>query len=252
MPTTRGDIKRQQHYQNTPTEMSPTDVSFSVSEPFQDQSNPDPIRSSKAVRECLNDVAFSMGERISSNSRFTVSPTALPTRTYGQEATLCTNPNQRNKDSYTVGAIIRAAKEVEDRVWNTEEGRAKNRESLSRTIRKHQQKIGIEGSSSPGTTTPRDRDSPGGDDHGPGCNQEKTISTHRKQDGGSQSRRLPQHSDYGTIAPSSAARWLIKEAGYSTHGLERTVPSNTTLPFTSSSEIPDSSTSPIPSPPKNA
>src|SRR3984885_4344341 len=132
MPTTRGDSQHQQSYQNASPKVSSTNVSFGVSEPFRDQSNPDPIRASKAVRECLNNVAFCMGERVSTNSRFTVSPTTLPTRAYGQEALFQCNPIQRNATGYTVGRIIRAAKETEERTWNSEEGRNKIRESLAK------------------------------------------------------------------------------------------------------------------------
>src|SRR3984885_11023276 len=161
MPTTRGNNQHQQYYQSTPPKVSSTNVSFGVSEPFRDQSNPDPIRSSKAVRECLNNVAFCMGERVSTNSRFTVSPTTLPTGAYGQEALFQCDPNQRNATGYTIGRIIKAAKETEERVWNSEEGRNKIRESLAkfasdRHIHEHQQSTSTS-SGSTEATVKRDR-----------------------------------------------------------------------------------------------
>src|SRR3984893_9256691 len=174
MPKTQGDERHQYFYQSTSTKMSPTNVSFSVSEPFRNQSNPHPIRSSKAVRECLNDVAFCMGERISTNSRFTVSPTTLPTGTYGQEANFQCDPHQRNKEGYTIGRIIKMAKEAEDRVWETAEGRSQIRKSLADLIRQNpidrhiheQQPIANTSYGSTETTTERDRSSSGRNEKG--------------------------------------------------------------------------------------
>src|ERR1700733_2886664 len=108
MPTTRGDNQHQQYYQSTPPKMPSTNVSFGVSEPFCDQSNPSPIRASKAVREWIHDVVFCMGERVSTDSRFAVSPTTLPTGTYGQEALFQCDPNQRNVTGYTIRRIVKA------------------------------------------------------------------------------------------------------------------------------------------------
>jgi hypothetical protein len=254
MPTTRGDSQHQQYYQNTSPKVSSANVYFGVSEPFCNQSNPDPIRSSKAVRECLNDVAFCMGERVSTDSRFTVSPTTLPTGAYGQEARFQCDPNQRNASGYTIGRIIRAAKETEERIWNSEEGRNQIRKSLAKFASDkhiHEQST----STSSGLTEAtigRDPRSTGGDDHGQECDKRKTPPIHRRKNGGNHSRRLSQHSDYGTIAPSRAAKWFRKEAGHTTNGLERTIPSNTTSSFTTS-EITDPSTSSIlPRSPDNA
>src|ERR1700733_3045353 len=237
MPQTRGDNQHQYFYQPTSTEVSPTNVSFSVSELFRDQSNPHPIRSSKAVRECLNDVAFCMGERISTNSRFTVSPTTLPTGTYGQEANFRCDPHQRNKEGYTIGRIIKMAKEAEDRVWETAEGRNQIRKSLADLIRQnpidrhiHEQQSNTNTSSGPTeTTTERDRNSLGRDekrqryDKGEIDRNDQRETGRIKNPGRIDYKRgesYPQY-DYGTIAPSQAMGWLIHEASYSsTSGME--------------------------------
>src|SRR3984885_1244875 len=178
MPTTRGDSQHQQNYQNASPKVSSTNVSFGVSEPFHDQSNPNPIRASKAVRECLNDVAFCMGERVSTDSRFTVSPTTLPTGMYGQEARFQCDPNQRNATGYTIGRIIRAAKETEERIWNSEEGRNQIRKSLAkltadRHIHEHQRTTSTSSGSTEATTS-GDRSGHGGNDYKQKSNPRKT------------------------------------------------------------------------------
>jgi hypothetical protein len=194
-----------------------------------------------------------MGERVSTNSRFTVSPTTLPTGTYGQEARFQCDPNQRNTSGYTIGRIIRAAKESEERIWNSEEGRDKIRESLAKfaSDRHIHEQPASTSSGSTETTAERNRRSTKGDDHGQECDKRKTPPIHRRENGGNHSRRLSQHSDYRTIAPSAAAKWLREKAGYTTNGLERTIPSNTTSSFTTS-EITDPSTSSIQSNSNNA
>src|SRR3984885_5936421 len=192
MPQTRGDNQHQYFYQPTSTEVSSTNVSFSVSEPFRNQSNPHPIRSTKAVRECLNDIAFCMGERISADSRFTVSPTTLPTGTYGQEASFRCNPNQRNKEGYTIGRIIKMAKEAEDRVWETAEGRNQIRKSLAELIRQNpidrhiheQQPIANTSSGSTETTTERDRSSLGRDEKRQRYDKGETDRNDQREIGG--------------------------------------------------------------------
>src|SRR5882724_10018578 len=125
MPATRGEKRRREQYLHTPPApaMSQLHVSFSVSEPFCNQSDIDPISISTAVQECLDHVASSVGETIDANAIFSVAASALPTGTYGQEACFTLDPTQRNVSGYTIGSIIRAAKEVEDTIWNTEEGR---------------------------------------------------------------------------------------------------------------------------------
>src|SRR3984885_8335897 len=231
--------------------MSPAKVSFGVSEPFSNQSNPYPVRSSKAVRECLDHVASCMGERIHCNSRFTVSPGTLPTGTYGQEATFQCDPTQRNKEGYTIGSIIRQAKAVEDRQWGTEGGQNEIRENIARFVRenprnKKQQQPTVGGSGSSETTIERDRDSLGRNDQGERYNEGETHRHGQRKTGRvknpgrvdyKRGESYPQY-DYGTIAPSAAMGWLIHEAGYSpTSRMEREIPSNTTLPFASSSQI---------------
>ena len=112
--------------------MSQSHVSFSVLEPFRNGSDTDPIRSSAAVRECLDHVASSVGETIDANAIFSVAASALPTGSYGQEAVFTLDPTQRNASGYTIGSIIRAAKEVEDTIWNTEEGITRHRKAIAR------------------------------------------------------------------------------------------------------------------------
>src|ERR1700733_4760786 len=252
MPKTRGDTKHEQFYHSQYPKMSPAKVSFGVSELFHDQSNPYPVRSSKAVRECLDHVASCMGERIHCNSRFTVSPGTLPTGTYGQEATFQCDPSQRNQEGYTIGNIIRQAKAVEDRQWGTEGGRDEIRETIARFVRENpknqqqQQQPKIRGSGSSETTIERDRESLGRNDRGKKYNEGETHQHGQRKTGRvknpgrvdyKRGESYPQY-DYGTIAPSTAMGWLIHEAGYSpTSGMEREIPSNTTLPFASSSQI---------------
>src|SRR3984893_15111734 len=65
------------------------------------------LYSSYLYRQRILTVASCMGERIRCNSRFTVSPTTLPTGAYGQEATFQCDPNQRNSEDYTIGGIIK-------------------------------------------------------------------------------------------------------------------------------------------------
>jgi len=134
MPATRGEKKRREQYLHSPPApaMSQSHVSFSVLEPFRNQSDTNPISSSAAVRECLDHVASSVGETINANAIFSVAASALPTGAYGQEACFTLNPTQRNTSGYTIGSIIRAAKEVEGTIWNTEEGRLRHKESITR------------------------------------------------------------------------------------------------------------------------
>src|SRR3984885_2068605 len=188
MPKTRGDTKHEQFYHSQYPKMSPAKVSFGVSEPFCNQSNPYPIRSSKAVRECLNHVSSCMGERIRCNSRFTVSPTTLPTGAYGQEAIFQCDPNQRNQEGYTIGGIIRQAKAVEDRQWGTEEGRDEIRETIARFVQEHprvqqQQQPTVGGSGSSETTIGRDRESLGRKDQGEKYNEGETHRNSQRETG---------------------------------------------------------------------
>src|SRR5882724_11060606 len=98
--------------------MSSANVTFRVLEPFRNQSNPDPIRASAAVRECLDLVASCVGERIESNTQFSVVPTTLPTGPYGQEALFTLDSSQRNASGHTVGDVIKVAAVMERTVWN--------------------------------------------------------------------------------------------------------------------------------------
>src|SRR5882724_3251517 len=134
MPATRGEKKRREQYLHLPPApaMSQSHVSFSVSEPFRNGADNDPIRASAAVRECLDHVSSSVGETINANAIFSVVASALPTGLYGQEACFTLDPTQRNASGYTIGSIIRAAKEVEDTVWGTEEGRLRYKEAITR------------------------------------------------------------------------------------------------------------------------
>src|SRR5882724_12454334 len=134
MPATRGEKKRREQYLHSPPApaMSQSHVSFSVSEPFRNGSDTNPIRASAAVRECLDHVSSSVGETINANAVFSVAASALPTRAYGQEACFTLDPTQRNASGYTIGSIIRAAKEVEDTIWHAEEGRLRYKEAITR------------------------------------------------------------------------------------------------------------------------
>src|SRR5882724_2563016 len=163
MPPTRGDQKRYiQHLTSPePPKMSPANVSFAVSEPFRDQSNPSPIPASAAVRECLDLVASSMGERIQSNSRFSVAATTLPTGSLGQEAQFTFDPSQRNSSGHTVRNLITAAAVVERTVWTTEKGQIRHKKAITNARRQQQyirgENIAIEEGSieASGTTTRR-------------------------------------------------------------------------------------------------
>src|SRR5882724_2526137 len=134
MPATRGEKRRQEQYLHSPPApaMSQSHVSFSVSEPFRNQSDTSPIRASAAVRECLDHISSSVGETINANTIFSVAASALPTGTYSQEACFTLDPTQRNASGYTIGSIIRAAKEVEGTIWNTEEGQLRHKEAITR------------------------------------------------------------------------------------------------------------------------
>src|SRR5882724_3802189 len=134
MPATRGEKKRQEQYLHSPPApaMSQSHVSFSVSELFRNQSDTHPIRASMAVHECLDHVSSSVGETSNANAIFSVAASALPTGTYGQEAVFTLDPTQRNASGYTIGSIIRSAKEVEDTIWNTEEGILRHRKAIAK------------------------------------------------------------------------------------------------------------------------
>src|SRR5882724_9610221 len=150
MPPTRGDQKRYiQHLTSPqPPKMSSANVSFGVSEPFRDQSDPSPIPASAAVRECLDLVASCMGERIESNSRFSVAATTLPTGSLGQEAQYTFDPSQRNTSGHTIGNLVTAAAVVERTVWRTEEGQIRHKKAIANARRLQQyirgENIGIE------------------------------------------------------------------------------------------------------------
>src|ERR1700733_5317721 len=140
MPETRGDRQcRLQHLQSPPApEMSESAIAYSVSEQFQDQSNPSPIRSSESLRECLKDIRQCMGETVTCNARLSVTPTAMATGGYGQEATYTFDPQQGNPSGYTIGRIAKAAQEIEDRNWGTAEGREENCRRIRDTIERHE------------------------------------------------------------------------------------------------------------------
>src|SRR5882724_3838601 len=166
MPPTRGDKRRYlQHLASPqPPKMSSANVSFGVSEPFRDQSNPSPIPTSAAVRECLDLVSSCMGERIQSNARFSVEATTLPTGSLGQEARFTFDPSQRNTSGHTVGNLITAAAVVERTVWTTEEGQIRHKKAIANARRLQQyirgEDIGIEEGSfeASGGTTRRDQE----------------------------------------------------------------------------------------------
>src|SRR5882724_9548081 len=130
MPETRGDQRRRQQYIDSPPPpaMSPSRATISVSEPFRDQSAPRTIRRSEAFRKCIENVRECMGETIPFNSRLTIAPTPMATGGYGQETAFTFNPQQRNKSGFTVAALTRAAHEVKDRIWTTDEGAKTNQE----------------------------------------------------------------------------------------------------------------------------
>src|SRR3984885_12773837 len=98
MPETRGDRQRRlQHHQcPPPPEMSTHAITYAVSESFRDQSAPGPIRRSTSLQECLKDVRHCLGETITTNARLSISPTAMATGGFGQEAAQHSHPQHRN------------------------------------------------------------------------------------------------------------------------------------------------------------
>jgi hypothetical protein len=118
--------------------MSSKAIYVGVSQPFRDASNPEPIRRSEAIRECLNNVRECVGEKTPFNARLDISPTAMATGGYGQEAIFAFDPSQRNEAGHTVSVYARHAEEIEDGIWGTEEGRALNQERIHRTIARHE------------------------------------------------------------------------------------------------------------------
>jgi len=60
----------------------------------------------------------------------------MATGGYGQETAFTFDPQQRNESGFTIAALARAAREVEDRVWTTEEGAKANQERVDSTIRR--------------------------------------------------------------------------------------------------------------------
>ena len=119
MPETRRTGKLQAlGQQQEPPEMSPAYVTFGVSEPFRDHSNPSPIRRAKSTHECFDNVQRSLGETIQGNTRFTIAPTAMATGGYGLEAIFVYDPSQRNQADSTISDLHRAVAEVERAIWN--------------------------------------------------------------------------------------------------------------------------------------
>src|SRR5882724_8490997 len=155
MPATRGEKKHREKYLHSPPApaMSQPHVSFSVSEPFRNESDTHPIRASAAVRECLDHVASSVGETINANAILSVAASALPTGVYGQEAVFTLDPTQRNASGYTIGSIIRSAKEVEDRIWNTEEGLLRHRKAIAKVKATYKPRNRRDGTGVAGETT---------------------------------------------------------------------------------------------------
>src|SRR5882724_558198 len=213
MPATRGEKKRREQYLHSPPApaMSQSHVSFSVSEPFRNGADTDPIRASAAVRECLDHVSSSVGETINANAVFSVAASALPTGVYGQEAVFTLDPTQRNASGYTVGSIIRAAKEVEETIWNTEEGRLRHRKSIAKVKATYKPKSERDSSGPAAGTAQRDSRSPRGAGNQQKLDETETPSTSHGESSQDGSRRT---FDRGTIAPSTMAGWLIREAGY--------------------------------------
>jgi len=215
MPPTRGEKRRYlQHLQTPPPpKMSQSNVSFGVSEPYGDQSNPRPIKASAAVRECLNLVASCVGETIRSNARFSVATETLPTGPYGQEALFTLDTSQRNASGHTVGDVVRAAKIVENTIWDTEEGRLRFKKGLTRVMHANQRRIGgtnirIENRSfeATGGTTQND---PGGSqrpDSEQGTDDEEDPRIQRIQHEGSQNGdRSGGSSNTPSTIPSSSS-----------------------------------------------
>jgi hypothetical protein len=215
--------------------MSQSTFSFGVSEPFRNQSNPSPIRASASVRQCLDHIASSMGETIHSNAVFGVSSTTLPTGAYGQEARFTFDPSQRNTSGYSIGSLIRAAREVEDRVWDTEEGRLQFRRGLTRvmhanqrTVRSRSLEITREENEGNTGSSPGSNPEPETDDGEHPTNNEPEASGNTSQDGNRQA-----FDQEGTITPSIMAGWL-RNAGYP---LEPEIPQNSAPTIASSSAL---------------
>jgi hypothetical protein len=82
-----------------------------------------------------------MGEEVPFNARLDISPTAMATGGYGQEAIFALDPSQRNEAGHTVSIYARHAEEIEDGIWSTEEGRILNQKRIDRTIARHEAAI---------------------------------------------------------------------------------------------------------------
>jgi len=131
-----------------------------------------------------------VGETINANAIFSVAASALPTGTYGQEAVFTLDPTQRNASGYTIGSIIRSAKEVEDTIWNTEEGLLQHRKAIAKVKAIYKPRSERNGSGVTGETTEGNTGSTRGTENQQRIDEEETSPTgHRlPSQNGSRSR----------------------------------------------------------------
>ena len=157
MPETRADRQRRLQHLHCPPppEMSTNAITYAVSESFRDQSNPGPIRRSTSLQECLKDIRHCLGETIETNARLTVAPTAMATGGYGQEAAYTIDPQQRSTAGHTIAGIARAAEEIEERNWSTDDGRDENQRRIYDTINRHERASAIIQANAMGDILPR-------------------------------------------------------------------------------------------------
>jgi hypothetical protein len=62
----------------------------------------------------------------------------MATGGYGQEAAYTIDPSQRSAAGHTIAGIARAAEEIEERNWSTNDGRDENQRRINDTIDRHE------------------------------------------------------------------------------------------------------------------
>ena len=93
-------------------EISPQAVFIGVSQPFDDQQQPHPIRSSRAKKECFDNVRKCLGEEIPHVGRFTITPTTMVTGALGQEALFIIDPAWPNANRQPSNITLKNLKKL--------------------------------------------------------------------------------------------------------------------------------------------